>query len=163
MKPMENMRMHTSICIVALAVLVVACPASAKSGRVAVILDNSTSMSTVGTNFDNIKQSLFDALLLLPGTYEAGLRVFDGGVQGSRLISPYNYDLDPLYRELQAVYPSTGTYIGPSILDAVGDIVPNQGEDNYLVLVTDGEGSPADIDYARRAKQQLDGLGLAPK
>lgn len=154
----EKMRGISSLGVVVLVILVMTCPAFAKSGRVAVILDNSTSMSSVGTNFNDIKQSLFDALLLLPGTYETGLRVFDEGVHGSRLISPYNYDLDPLHRELQGVYPSTGTYIGQSILDAVGDIVQRPDGDNYLLLVTDGEGSPDDINAARQARQQLAGL-----
>jgi hypothetical protein len=152
----ETAHRLSSYVIVGLVMLAAAGPAAAKGGRMAVILDNSTSMSSVGSNFDDIKQSLFDALLVLPGAYETGLRVFDASTNGSRLISPYSADLDPLYQALQGVSPSTGaTYIGQSILDAVDDIAANPGSDNYLLMVTDGEGSSSDIQAARNAKQKL--------
>lgn len=127
-------------------------------GRVAVILDNSTSMSEAGASFDDIKQSIFEALSLIPGTYESGLRVFDGGTQASRLVSPYSTDLNPLRQALQAIYPQTGTYIGNTLLQASQDLLDHPSGDHYILMVTDGEGDASDVAAAREVKTRLAGL-----
>ncbi len=127
-----------------------------KGGRMAVVLDNSTSMNHIGTEFDAVKQVLFDSLLMLPGSYESGLRVFDDG--GSRLVSRYDYDLQPLQDALDTIYPSTGTFIGQSLQDAAQDLLQRPNGNNRLVFVTDGEGSQDDIQAAQEVRQQLDGL-----
>ncbi len=120
------------------------------------ILDNSSSMSSAGTSFDEIKQSLFEALSVLPGSYESGLRVFSSG--GSRLVSPYNSNLAPLQSALSSIAPSEGTYIGQSLLDAAQDLLQAPNGNNRLILVTDGEGDQSDIQAAQEVKNRLSSL-----
>jgi len=68
---------------------------ASKEGRVAVILDNSSSMADAGTPFEDIKRTLLDTLTLVPHSYQVGLRVFDDS-NGSQLIAPYYRDLSVL-------------------------------------------------------------------
>ncbi len=127
-----------------------------KNGRIAIILDNSTSMESIGTEYDAVKQAVFDSLLILPGSYESGLRVFNDG--GSRLVSDYSQDLRPLQNALNTIHPSTGTYIGQSLRDAAQDLLQQPEGNHRLLLVTDGEGEQSDIDAAQEVKQQLTAL-----
>ena len=89
----------------------------------AVVLDNSGSMSRTGTDFSEIKQSVFDALAIVPASHESGLRVFDEATGSSRLVSPYSRDLDPLRRVLSDIRPESGTYIGQSLLNVTQDLL----------------------------------------
>lgn len=127
-----------------------------KEGRISVILDNSGSMAAAGTSFEDIKQSLIDALILVPGSYEKGLRVFDDS--GSRLVSPYHHSLLPLQSELKFIKPGGGTYIGDSLEDAATDLLEKPDGDNRFILITDGEGDEADIQKAQEVKQRLASL-----
>lgn len=129
--------------------------AAKEGGRVAVVLDNSGSMTSAGTNFNDIKQSVFDSLAIVPTAYESGLRVFDEPTAASRLVSPYSRDLEPLRRALQDIQPESGTYIGQSLLDVAQDFVQKPDGDHRLIFITDGEGSAADIDAAREARNRL--------
>jgi hypothetical protein len=147
-----------SLLIISLLLLTGSTSEEQERGRVAVILDSSGSMGGTGTDFRDIKQSLFDALLLVPDTYESGLRVFDEMKSGSRLVSPYSHDLTPLHQVLSDIQPGGATYIGQSLLDAVYDLLEKPGEDHRLLFITDGEGHESDIDAAREVKDRLAGL-----
>jgi len=147
---------HLIIKIVLITVMTVLTACAAKQGRVAVILDNSGSMSVTGTAFDEIKQSLFDALRLIPFSYEKGLRVFDAN--GSFLISPYNQDLSELYSSLKSLEPGGNTYIGKSLSDAADDLLEAPDGDNHLIFITDGEGHINDIQIAQAVKERLTNL-----
>ncbi|GBC63064.1 hypothetical protein DENIS_4053 [Desulfonema ishimotonii] len=118
------------------------------------VLDNSGSMASAGTSFDQIKQNLIDALMVVPGSYDKGLRVFD--TNGSRLVSPYNTNLGTLRSRLSDINPSGGTYIGQSLEDVANDLLEKPEGDNRLIFITDGEGSPADIEKAKSVKQRLE-------
>jgi hypothetical protein len=124
-----------------------------RQGSVAVILDNSSSMASTGTSFKKIKESLVNTLMLVPNSYDIGLRVFD--LNGSRLLSPYQHDLKPLRNTLTDIEPIGGTYIGPSLLDAVNDLREKPNGDNRLIMITDGEGSESDIEAAKEVKRRL--------
>jgi len=143
--------------IIGLLLLFTGC-ASQHGGRVTVVLDNSGSMAGTGTEFEAIKESLFHALLLIPGTHESGLRVFDEALHGSRLVSPYSANLEPLERVMREIQPETGTYIGQALVDAAQDLLERPQGRNYLVLVTDGEGDVSDIERAREVRNRLAGL-----
>lgn len=129
---------------------------AAKQGRVAVILDNSGSMTSVGTAFGEIKQSVFEALKLIPGRYEKGLRVFDS--RGSLLLSPYHRELSGLYSRLKSLEPGGNTYIGKSLSDAADDLLEVPDGDNRLIFITDGEGHIADIQTAEAVRDRLKNL-----
>ncbi len=126
------------------------------NGRVAVILDNSGSMANVGVAFAEIKQTLLNTLVLMASSHEIGLRVFGDG--GSKLLVPYQRNLDALHTALAAVNPQAGIYIGQSLLDAAEDLrVIPQGR-HRLLLLTDGEGTANDIALAAKAKERLQAL-----
>lgn len=141
-------------CLMTVTALLTAC--AAKQGRIAVILDNSGSMSVSGTAFSEIKESVFDALRLIPFSYEKGLRVFDTG--GSFLISPYRQDLSELYSRLKPIEPGGNTYIGKSLSDAADDLLEVPDGDNRLIFITDGEGNISDIRTAEAVRERLDRL-----
>lgn len=128
----------------------------AKHGRVAIILDNSGSMASAGTAFAEIKQSVFEALRLIPGVYEKGLRVFDA--KGSFLISPYHRDLSELHSRLEGIKPGGNTYIGKSLSDAADDLLEVPDGDNRLIFITDGQGNADDIRTAEVVKDRLKNL-----
>ncbi len=148
---MRNCHLIRKIVIVTVTAVLAAC--AAKQGRVAVILDNSGSMSVSGTAFREIKQSLFDALRLIPFSYEKGLRVFDA--RGSSLISPYRQDLSELYSRLKLLEPGGNTYIGKSLSDAADDLLEVPDSDNRLIFITDGEGNISDIQTAHAVRERL--------
>jgi hypothetical protein len=133
-------------------------PKKKEKGRVAVVLDNSGSMAGTGTAFRDIKQSLFDALMLVPDIYASGLRVFDDAAERSRLVTPYSQDLTPLRRVLSDIEPEGGTYIGPSLLDIADDLLEKPDGDNRFLFITDGEGADSDVDAALEVKNRLTGL-----
>ncbi|MBD3307851.1 VWA domain-containing protein, partial [candidate division KSB3 bacterium] len=131
--------------LIGISSLVLAVTCSAKEGgRVAVVLDNSSSMKGTGTSYNEVKESVATALGLIPGSYDVGLRVFDGN--GTRLISPYSRDLDPLYRALNGVTPDQGTYIGQGLLDTAEDLLEKPEGDHRLLFITDGEGAQGDVE-----------------
>jgi hypothetical protein len=155
-KKWDKAWLGTSLVVGLLVIMPAGRCAAQDDGRVAVILDNSSSMSSAGTAFDDIKSSIFETLLIVPGSYEVGLRVFDGG--GSRLVSPYSQDLNGLRRALSGIRPESGTYIGQSLKDAAEDLLEQPEGTHRLVLVTDGEGDTGDIADAREAKDRLSQL-----
>lgn len=132
--------------------------ACSKNGRVAVILDNSGSMSDAGTSFQEIKESVVDSLALIPFSYEKGLRVFDNDKIGSRLVAPYRNDLSELYSVLPSIQPSGGTFIGKSLSDAANDLLEKPDVNSRLIFITDGEGDSSDIETAKEVKQRLRNL-----
>lgn len=141
------------LCLVALALASSSCSTDGP-GRVAVILDNSSSMEQSGTPFETVKKSVFDSLMLLPGWNEVGLRVF-AEEGGSRLIVPYARDLSGLRIALAGLQPSTGTYIGESLVDAARDLSERPEGGHRILLITDGEGTEEDFTAARQAGELL--------
>jgi hypothetical protein len=139
-----------------LAILLLLTGCSKQGGRVSVILDNSGSMSNTGTSFTEVKETVADALMLVPGSYEKGLRVF--GDSGSHLVSEYSHSLSSLQSQLKYIQPGGGTYIGQSLLDATNDLLEDPGGDNRLILITDGEGSSSDVQAAEEVKSRLANL-----
>lgn len=155
---MQKLDFILSLLIISLLLLTGAASEEQERGRVVVILDSSGSMGGTGTDFRDIKQSLFDALLLVPDTYESGLRVFDEMISGSRLVSPYSHDLTPLHSVLSDIQPGGATYIGQSLLDAANDLLEKPAGAHRLLFITDGEGHESDIEAARQVKNRLAGL-----
>lgn len=141
---------------VVLFTLAISTGCSKKSGRVAVVLDNSGSMASVGTAFNEIKQTVLNALMVVPSSYGKGLRVFDDS--RSRLVAPYHTNLNKLRSKLRSVEPSGGTYIGESLEDAAKDLLERPSGDNRLIFITDGEGNISDIEKARGVRKSLDKL-----
>lgn len=126
-------------------------------GRVAVILDNSASMGEIqktGTSFSEIKQTLLSTLALIPRGNEVGLRVF-GLTGGSLKVADYSRDLGPLRRRLATIQPSGGTYIGEGLQDAARDLAGYTAGKTELFLITDGLGTEADVDAARKARNEI--------
>lgn len=158
MKTVEKLHRISSLLVGVVLLLGLSGCAQKEGGRVAVVLDNSGSMASAGTNFNDIKQSVFDSLAIVPASHESGLRVFDEPTAASRLVSPYSRDLDPLSRVLSDIRPESGTYIGQSLLDVTQDLLQKPQGDNRLIFITDGEGSTADIDAAREAHNRLSAL-----
>lgn len=129
---------------------------SRQEGRLILILDNSASMAQTGTHFEIIKESVVDALQLIPASYEVGLRVYTDG--GSRLVAPYRKGLAQLQVALNSIAPQGGTYIGQSLLDASKDLL-QADKASQLIFITDGEGVKSDIALAQAAKSNLARLG----
>jgi hypothetical protein len=125
-------------------------------GRVAVVLDNSGSMAKAGTSFDEVKQTLLNTLIMLSSSHEIGLRVF--AENGSKLLVPYEDNLDELRSDLTYITPHGKTFIGDSLLDAVDDLLKRPQGKNRLILITDGEGAISDIDDAHEANHRLSAL-----
>jgi hypothetical protein len=89
MKTVEKLHRISSLLVGVVLLLGLSGCAQKEGGRVAVVLDNSGSMASAGTNFNDIKQSVFDSLAIVPASHESGLRVFDEPTAASRLVSPY--------------------------------------------------------------------------
>jgi hypothetical protein len=115
-------------------------------------------MNNAGTPFEEIKQTLLHNLYLLPSSYEIGLRVFDDQTKGSTRVVEYTNNIDSIRAALQGIQPKSGTFIGPSLLDAVRDLLAAPYSSNRLILITDGEGNDEDIREAQEARQQLQAL-----
>lgn len=126
------------------------------SGRVSIILDTSSSMAiaeSTGVPFSEVKNITISALELIPKSNQIGMRVFSGS--GSRLVAPYSHDLSRLQRELAAIEPSGGTYIGASLLDSARDLAQFTAGPIRLFLFTDGAGSESDIKDALRVRSEI--------